>query len=226
MTSSRGRCERERLLKILFFKVRVILEQLLAIRIGRENFQHPSDRGSHSANTGLAAHFTRLDRDPVEWRLEIHTTIMPRRGRALRRCADSFDAAATGECQPTSEFRLTPARGQDQNPFQPFRRHRRRWRRASSFAPVAEATDRSPLARVGSRADGSAQPRPSVVRRSVPATAGRSSSCYLDERLRFSFRRGRLYGMEGLAEGPFRRAIGVMSPPQLEHGAPRVTISR
>jgi hypothetical protein len=75
----RGRRERKRLLKVLFLKVRVILEQFPAIRIRRENFQRAPDGDSHPADAGVAAHFARLDRDSVEWRLEIHTAIMPRR---------------------------------------------------------------------------------------------------------------------------------------------------
>ena len=74
-----SRRERKRLLKILFLKVRVVFEQFRAIRIGCEDFQYTSDGDSHSANTGLATHFAGLDRDPVEWRLEMHTTIMPPR---------------------------------------------------------------------------------------------------------------------------------------------------
>jgi hypothetical protein len=71
--------ESERLLEIFFLKIRVLVEQLRAVRVCRENLQNAPDGDSHSANARLSTHFARLNRDPIEWRLEIHTTIMPRR---------------------------------------------------------------------------------------------------------------------------------------------------
>jgi len=71
-----GRCERKRLLKILFLKIWVIFEQFQPVRICRQDFQHAPDGDPHPADAGLTAHLAGLDCDPVEWRIEIHTTIM------------------------------------------------------------------------------------------------------------------------------------------------------
>ena len=65
-----------RLLKILFLKIRVILEKLQSVRICRQDFEHAPDGDPHPADAGLTAHLAGLDRDPVEWRIEAHTIIM------------------------------------------------------------------------------------------------------------------------------------------------------
>ena len=74
-----GQRDQKGLLRILFSKIGVILEQLLAIRICPQNLQDAADCNSHPANAGMAAHLGRLDCNAVEWRIGVHRTIMPRR---------------------------------------------------------------------------------------------------------------------------------------------------
>src|SRR5580658_1670666 len=71
-----GRCKRKRLLKVLFLKTWIILKQIRAIGICRQDFQHPPDCNPHPADTGLTAHFAGINCYPVKWRLEVHETIM------------------------------------------------------------------------------------------------------------------------------------------------------
>src|ERR1700694_2330750 len=70
------RGERQRLLKVSFFQVRVVSEQFFSIRIAGKNLEHSFDGDSKPANTRLAAHLVRLDRDSVERRFQRHQSIV------------------------------------------------------------------------------------------------------------------------------------------------------
>jgi hypothetical protein len=70
------RGEAERLLEVLLFQIGIVPENLRAFRICCQDLEDSPDRYPHASDTGLAAHFSRLDRDPVERRLEVHDTII------------------------------------------------------------------------------------------------------------------------------------------------------
>ena len=72
----RGRGKCKRLLQILFLQIWIILEEFQALRVCRKDFECAPDSDPHPADAGLSSHFSGLDRDPVERRLEIHDTIM------------------------------------------------------------------------------------------------------------------------------------------------------
>jgi len=74
VNDSRG--ESERLLQVLLFQIGIILEKLRTFRIRRQDLEDSPDRNPHAPDTGLAAHFPGLDRDPAKRRLEVHDTII------------------------------------------------------------------------------------------------------------------------------------------------------
>ena len=71
----RGR-KGERLLEVALFEVGAIGEQFSSLLVGCEDFQNPPYGDPEAADTRLAAHFTGLDRNAVEWWPERHTFIL------------------------------------------------------------------------------------------------------------------------------------------------------
>jgi hypothetical protein len=53
------------LVKIFFFKVRVVFKQLPAIWVGGKDFQDAPNGDAHAAEARMSAHFAWLDRDPL-----------------------------------------------------------------------------------------------------------------------------------------------------------------
>src|SRR5215467_3896860 len=72
-----SRCKSKRLSKVFLLEVRVLLEQLRAVGVGGEDFEHTPHGDPHPPNAGLTTHFPSLDRDSIEWGFEIHDDIMP-----------------------------------------------------------------------------------------------------------------------------------------------------
>lgn len=70
--------ERKGLLKVLFLQFGVIPKQLRPLWVRRENLEDAPDRDSDVPDARLATQFPRLDRDAVEWGLQVHATIMAR----------------------------------------------------------------------------------------------------------------------------------------------------
>jgi hypothetical protein len=62
-------CVGESLSKVLLLEIRIVREQLIAVPIRRKGLEYTLDRDAKAPDAWLAAHFVRLDRDAVKWRL-------------------------------------------------------------------------------------------------------------------------------------------------------------
>jgi hypothetical protein len=57
---------RARLLEVFFFQVWEVFEQLLPMRIRRQDLEYAPDGDPHSADASRTAHLSRLDCDSIE----------------------------------------------------------------------------------------------------------------------------------------------------------------
>ena len=92
-----SRRERKSLLKVFLLKVWVLLEQLLAIGIGRQNIQHTPHGDSHATDARLAAHLVGLDGYPVEWWLEVHVLIISHENETMEKMTRTARAARSSQ---------------------------------------------------------------------------------------------------------------------------------
>lgn len=71
VVNRRGR-EAKSLLEVFFLEVRVFSEEGRAIRVGRQQLEHATNRDPHASDAGFPPAFAGFDRDAVKWSSSAH----------------------------------------------------------------------------------------------------------------------------------------------------------